>query len=828
MPARDSRPSFNSGEISDETDARFDISKFSSACEVLENFIPMPTGGARKRGGFIHVAETKNTGTSKARLIPFRFSTGTNFVCMFEAGSIRFFSNQVEVESGGSPYEISNPYTEAQLFDLHYTQINDVVYVVHPEVAPYKLTRFGDTNWTFEEVDWDYPPFLSQNTITDITVTPGGLSGEGQTLTAEATAWAISTEYNIGDVREDDADTGYIYKCILGHTSDGTTMTTDLALDPPVWELVEVFTSEMVDGYFELSQPRLSTTVEISNLDTISSPGSSSNIVASESVYLYTTGTWDGELILQRSRDSGTTWDDILVWTSASDKNFEQTLTLDEEVTLRWYYTRSSAPGNTPVPRAVIDVASATRNGYGKIATVTDSVSATIDIERSFESTDATYTWSEGAWSDRRGFPRAVTLHEQRLCFGGTSTSAQTVWLSGTGDYEDFNFGTNAASPFTVTLGSTTFNGVQWMQSKKNLVIGTTGGEFAIAPASDSEALAPTNVSIINDTNFGSDNIQPVLLNEALVYVARANSAVMELSYSFSADKYVSPELTLLASHIVQSGIDQMDVQRGRWAQIWAVTGDGFLGGLTYERSQDVVAWFRATTATGDTIESCATVYGSGDDELWVVVKRAKGDGSGYTRSVEYMDFGAWDAQDNGDTSAVSFLDCATVYNGASTTTVTIPSFLVGRTLKLVADGSVEEDVTPTSTTVTLTTAATKVVVGLGYEAKIQPTRPEIQLQSGSSSAARKRIASVSVKMKDTGYFYLYDHNDTSRANPVLVTQHSTSEDVCCPPDLMTRVTRESIPNDWDEEPGYLLVSDSPLPCTILGLTHEYSIGQRT
>lgn len=868
MPARDARPSFNAGEISDEADARFDLSKYAAGCEVLENFMPMPTGGARKRPGLVYVSETKNSGSSAARVVPFRFSTGTNFILLFEAGSIRFFSNRVQVTLSGSAYEVANPYTESQIFDLHFTQINDVVYVTHPDVAPYKLSRYANTDWTFEEVVWDYPPLLSLNTASNLTIKAtidsatswatvaysigdvvtesgnyyrclephtgsvfatdlaankwrltGGELNESVTLEAEATAWGTTTAYYVGDHVE---QSSLIYKCLVAHTSG--TFATDLAAE--YWEEVEVFTSGNVGGYFELSHPREVALVEITNLDA-NATETSDSIRVIGAVNITTTGTWDGTLNLQQSKDSGTTWSTIRTYDSQSDYNVETSINFDSAVLLRWDWTRGSAPASGPNPRAIIQPAPTNVEGIVRIDTVTDGAHATGTVTSDLDSATATQDWKEGAWSTRRGFPRTSTLHEQRLTFAATTHQAQTVWFSGTDDYEDFRFGTAADDAFSVTIGSTNFNGIRWMQSKDRLLLGTTGGEFTISPASDSNPLSPTNVSIDNDSNFGSATVQPVLLNEAVLYVARANASVMELSYAYATDKYVSPELTLLASHITRSGVTQMDVQRGRWSTLYAVTGDGYIAGMTYERPQDVVAWWKMRTAEGDTLESVACVYGDTDDEVWVVAKRAKGDGSGYVRTVEYLDINAWPAQDIRDFAGTAFCDSAVVYDGVATTSITVPSFMVGRTVQVLSGNSVEDEVVPTTTTVTVP-SGTKIVVGLKYEAKIQPTRPEVQLGNGSSSGSKKRISSVAVKLKDSGYVNLYKHTDATLSNPVLITLHQVGDLTGVPPALKTGVVRESVQGDWEFEPGMFLLSDSPTPCTVLGLVQEFSVGQRT
>lgn len=91
--------------------------------------------------------------------------------------------------SGGTAekiYEVASSYLEADLFQLKFTQSADVLYIVHPDYAPRKLSRTGHTSWTLTTITFLDGPYLSTN-ITATTLTPGAATGSGVTLTASAT-----------------------------------------------------------------------------------------------------------------------------------------------------------------------------------------------------------------------------------------------------------------------------------------------------------------------------------------------------------------------------------------------------------------------------------------------------------------------------------------------------------------------------------------------------------------------------------------------------------------------------------------------------------------
>jgi hypothetical protein len=92
--------------------------------------------------------------TKRTRLIPFSYSTTQTMVIELGVGYFRFHTNGATLLSAGSPYEISNSYAEADLFDIHYVQSADVLTLTHPNYPPAELKRLGATNWTLTNISF--------------------------------------------------------------------------------------------------------------------------------------------------------------------------------------------------------------------------------------------------------------------------------------------------------------------------------------------------------------------------------------------------------------------------------------------------------------------------------------------------------------------------------------------------------------------------------------------------------------------------------------------------------------------------------------------------
>lgn len=175
---------FNGGEWSPLTYGRSDVGKYKNALATCLNYVPTTQGGLTRRPGTKFVAYTKSN--QSARLVSFEFSVTQAYVLEFGAGYIRFYTNDGQLLSGGSPYEVPTTYTAGDLADMSFVQSADVLYIAHKNYAPRKLVRNGATSWAFGAITFRDGPYLLTN-VTTTTLTASATTGSGVTLTASAT-----------------------------------------------------------------------------------------------------------------------------------------------------------------------------------------------------------------------------------------------------------------------------------------------------------------------------------------------------------------------------------------------------------------------------------------------------------------------------------------------------------------------------------------------------------------------------------------------------------------------------------------------------------------
>ncbi|GAT33294.1 hypothetical protein TSACC_21707 [Terrimicrobium sacchariphilum] len=745
-------PSFNAGEISPYLDARADLEKYASGCRLLENFIIMPYGGVFRRPGTEYLGTAKYS-DKRCRLVGFNFSTTTRFVLELGNLYIRFWSNGYQVTSGGSPVEVVSPYLESELRDLQYVQINDVMYFVHPAHEPMKLTRVTDTNWTFASVAWDWPAFLDEN-VTATTITPSATTGTGITLTASAALFD------------------------WGH----------------------------VGGYFQIAHARTNAAVALTS---VTASGSSGGLAVLGSWDFTTYGTWVGVIQLQRSKDSGSTWETFRTFSVAGDRNITATGKETGESQLRITYTHTS--GTLTARLEAID---AREYGVVKITAITDTTHATADVVNDLAGTGATKIWSEGAWSVKNGFPRTVALHEQRLWFAGTSGRPQSLWGSMIDDFENFRTSALDDSGLFFTLSAQESNVIQWLLSQKSLLIGTAGGEWTLGSTDSNAAITPANVKASQESSYGSKYLRALIVNDVVLFVQRQGRKVRELLYSNQTESMVAQDLTLLSEHVTKGEILETAFQQQPDAIYWTITGTGQLVGLTYERLQNVVGWHRHTT--DGTFESVATTYGAnGADEVWVAVKRTVNG-----QDVRYIERFRTDFRESFEAEDKEnwwYLDSAKrVTLSPESASVTGLAHLEGRTVDILADGAVSPARTVSSGAITLQAPAGTVLVGLPFVSTLKPTKLEMTQYGTRGKTKRVHRINLSFHKSLGGLF------STNGSEFWDIVSRTTADAMDDSPPAFTGDKNLATGADHSASADIIIRQEQPLPLTILAITPKW------
>ena len=471
-------------------------------------------------------------------------------------------------------------------------------------------------------------------------------------------------------------------------------------------------------------------------------------------------------------------------------------------------------------------------NGSGKlIVDVTDTViTLAPGIDLAAESAGSSFTlngdliadsnFSLGAFSDTTGFPAAVAFYEQRLVFAGTSSQPQTIFFSQSGDFENFERGTNDDDGLVYTIGSNEVNVIRYLASGRQLIVGTSGGEFIVRASGFDEPLKPNNTQIKQQTTYGSSNIQPMQVGNATLFLQRAKRKLRELVFSNESDSYVAPDMTILAEHITEGGITAFAYQQEPDSVAWTVRTDGVLSCMTYRREEQVVAWHRhiigGVFGSGTAVvESIAVIPGDLDeDEVYLVVKRTIGGATKrYVERMSGFDFGS-------DITDAFFVDSGLTYSGSAATTISGLDHLEGQTVSVLADGSLHPNVTVSSGAVTLQRSVTKAHIGLPFTSKVETLRIDGGSALGSSQGKIKRISEVTIRLfRSVGLKV-----GTSSSELDIVPFRDSGDAMSTAIPLFTGDKTVEFRGGYDDDATIVIQQDQPLPMTILAIFPTVSV----
>jgi len=163
--------SFAGGEWGGSLVGRTDLDQYTSASAIIENMLVRPFGSVISAPGSEYVA-TASISATKVRVIPFIFSRTDAYTIEMGVGYFRFLTEDGLVASTGTtPFVVTHPFTESQLFDVQFTQKNDVIWIFHPAHRTQRLIRQNASYWTLEYYDFVCTPFMGDNTeVTTLTV----------------------------------------------------------------------------------------------------------------------------------------------------------------------------------------------------------------------------------------------------------------------------------------------------------------------------------------------------------------------------------------------------------------------------------------------------------------------------------------------------------------------------------------------------------------------------------------------------------------------------------------------------------------------------------
>ena len=846
---------FNSGEFSPLLDGRVDFERYANGCVLMENLIPTVQGPAVRRGGTRYVASVK-TAAKKVWLCPFEYSESQAYILEFGDQYVRFFTQNGQLVSGGSPVEVATPYTLAQLFNtdgtcrLRVAQSGDFLYIVHPSHAPRVLKRTSATTFVLEVLETKGGPFKDVDPDSAITVSSSGETGT-VTLTASAAifeAGHVGTLFYVeapsavselqweagkriagpgenvyGLLRRSDNKN---YLCVTNYTVPGGGVEARTGTIKPTHSRGIV-----ADGDGEAVT---SGTTMFANRQGVDWEYLHSGYGWAEITAVGGGGTTATATVIQRLPGSLviTSAGAVKTVTAVADVSGKIRITAAAHgianlssvtVTITYDYERPDPdPLNPPITGT--DTLTTTT-----IVTVFDSNTLDLDVDYSLldgfdafvsgtvqkiaTTGAASNRWAHSAWSAVEGWPSSVAFFRERLFFA----RGQRIWSSVSASFDDFSARNDAGEitadmAISLEVASGEINEIQWLHPDRDLIAGTAGGEFSIGELTNGDALGPGNVRILLQSRFGSRGVPPISSGNATLFLMRAGTKVREISYDFTSDAYKSSDATVLSEHITAGGLIDMDFALEPYSVVWSVRADGTLIGFTWNNEEQVKGWHRHILGGAGAVESVGVIPrpdGTGD-QVWMVVRRTINGGT--VRYIEYMEN---PLATTGAQVDAFYVDSGLTYSGAAATTISGLTHLVGATVDVLANGAPHPQcVVSNAGTITLQAAATKVQVGLPCPARAQTMRIEAGSADGTAQGKTKRMHKVTFRFLRTAGAKV----GPNASNLQTLEFRTPADAMDAPPPLFTGDKLVAWPGGYETDNRLYITHDQPTPLTLVAI----------
>ena len=503
-------------------------------------------------------------------------------------------------------------------------------------------------------------------------------------------------------------------------TISGTAGEVTLSSDKPF------FSADMKGMWMKISQDIASKSVTASGAMT------TDPIPVGNGWKIITHGTWTGQVVIQKSTNGGE-WKDFRTYKSNDDNNVSESGTVDEADNVRMRLV-------TTAGKADLTSTAYTKSGIIQIKTVNSATSATCIVKKLIGQAGKVDSYSFGAWNEKYGYPRTVGFFQDRLIFAGTKMQPYVLWMSKTGDYN--NFSVEKASG-TVTDDSAiclSFISRQQAEIKhicpaSDLFVLTDSNEWIVSGGS---TVTPSKCTNKAQTFRGCTEVEPISIGSRLIYVQKRSQTVRDMAYSFETDSYDGMDLTLLAKHLLRGKtiVDAAYMQDPD-SRLYFVRSDGEIICLAYINDQKVYAWSHIITK-GKYLSVC-TVAAEETDEVYTAVER---NGKTYIEKMEAD-------KDSQDPKDYIMTDCSKVLTFDEPDDAASVDWITG-TVSVLADGKFFENVEIKEGTVTLPTKVSYMIIGYPYRMTIELPNVEIQEQNGTLPGRYKNVRTVSLRLLHT------------------------------------------------------------------------------
>lgn len=801
---------FKNGEIDGKALGDISNELYYESCELLENALPLKTGGVSRREGTVNVQHLKNTGNFGNCLIEFKIDRKEAYYIVVKAGGdanpfdYNGFSDEYDIhiyKNSGKNCEVHKSFfsfgmpfgynaIEGGVLDprgLRYVSQGDVLFLVHNsgKMKPFKIVRteVTDTKDIFEVMPWGIGEYSLRENITFY-------------------GYACETED---------------YKNLVNYPKAALTVPYTI---PNVNEnfVLEVTQAGSGSGYthrLRMMRPE--------------NPGAGT--------YLPRFGFFGKYL----QNASGLN----------DDFYFKFTVGPSTYVMLIRFYTNNTVDcsGEGFEVEYAEAILVADDEGVRSLNTVISNNGGEVYTDN----------WQEQEWGSFRGYPRAIGIHQQRLVLGGSLEGKDKLWFSQLGNFYRFmrrhllqdseedisglNYvgdGPQADDPFDTFVSDNETNPVSWIRSLDDLAVGTLSSEHIITGVDDEALSALTHVPRVQ-TYEGSAPIQPVGYGRYLLFFNADADKVFEFAVSSQTRRYEAGDLSLFNDTIYQQGFDfdgdklsEVEFIKGVYSKTrdtaFFITSEGGLVSLTVT-GNGKRAWARHKLGGNEPIVKDIALLPNSEgtnDEVYLSVERkvvSNVEGGVRPTTMSTIEKISSVFEYNKlfpvfyESNASIYFDNAKFIQGVSTTNVPYFIQMAGEKVSVMVNGNWHKDCivnTDGSIDLEYIEDGSEVVIGYDTFFRIKPVSIEVPVRAGQGTGSLKRVHELVLKLYRSHQGFI--KSNTKERNIIPYRDYTMAPNEF---KLFTGNKVVKVDNTYGIDTEFEVYGNGPYPFTLLNITYK-------
>jgi len=598
-------------------------------------------------------------------------------------------------------FEITTPYTTAQLFDIKFAQSADVMYITHPSHEVAKLSRTGHTTWSLDEVSFTKGPFQDPN-ITTTTLTPSSASTGSRNITASAiTGINGGVGWLATDVgRQIHFNGGY------GVITARTSATVAVATITTAFTNANAITDWYLGAFSDTTgHPSCVTFFEqrLVFAGTTNQP---------QTVFFSKSGDYEN---MDANLTGTISDDDSIVYTIASNQvNAIRFMTATRTLiigTAGGEFTVSGGGTDSAVTPTNILIKKQSNHGAANVDAIAVG-NATLFLQRAKRKIrELAYNFDVDGY-----LAPDMTILAEHITEGGLTQIAyqqepNQIIYAVRGDGE---------------LVGLTYQREQQVTAWHRHIFGGIFGTATITVTDYANIKNGTRIVLKKSDGTTTTFTSATSATSGFFHNATSNNqTATNLKTLIDADSNFTATVSsnvVTIKEVVSTGLDYLTISSFDIARLTA-------------------------TSEGKSICESVAVIPTDDTEyqVYVIIKRTVNGSS--RRYVEYLNNVDFTETDN---TTFNYLDSSLAYSGTAVTTLSGLDHLEGQTVHILADGATHPAKVVSSGSVSLDRSSTNVKIGLGYNSILQTMRLDAGSQNGTSQGKTKRIYEITVRLYES------------------------------------------------------------------------------